>query len=225
MDYTEIFNKEAVIGNWWWLLAFALVVLAAFGVLLWWVLFADYKSTSTSAGTSGGGTKSTSRTNTITSGSSDAQSTTTATASKTLTATPWSSATPVQASTSPTPAPVSSSTASGDRNGGSRVSSAQLDSIISTEFAGEDVVVHEPLGILYRSAPQAKDNLQDIKGVGPVLEKKLNEIGVFRFKQIANWPEAAIDEFQDQLSFPDRIRRDDWISQAISLAKGINPNK
>lgn len=107
--------------------------------------------------------------------------------------------------------------------GKARVSAEDLDQIIKEEFDGEDVEIREPFGIIYKSEPAETDNLQDIWGVGPVLEKKLHDFGVYRFKQIANWPDAAIDEFQEQLSFPDRIRRDDWVSQCLKLAKGEKP--
>jgi len=64
-----------------------------------------------------------------------------------------------------------------------------------------------------------KDNLQEIKGVGPVLEKKLNEIGVFRFDQIAAWTAQEVSDFNDKLSFSGRIERDAWLPQAAELAK------
>jgi len=64
-----------------------------------------------------------------------------------------------------------------------------------------------------------KDNLQDIWGIGPVLEKKLHEIGVFRFDQIAAWTKADVSDFNDKLSFSGRIERDEWLKQAAELAK------
>ncbi len=109
--------------------------------------------------------------------------------------------------------------------GAARVTSEDLDEVIYSEFEGEDVEIRPPFGIVYKSAPANPDNLQDIWGVGPVLEKKLHDFGVYRFKQIANWPDDAIDEFQEQLSFPDRIRRDDWVSQSEQLARGEKPNR
>ena len=63
--------------------------------------------------------------------------------------------------------------------------------------------------MIYQSAPANPDDLTQINCIEPTLESRLNEDGVYRFKQIANWPNDAIDEFQEQLSFPHRIRRDD----------------
>ena len=64
------------------------------------------------------------------------------------------------------------------------------------------------------------DNLKKIKGVGPQLEAKLNAIGVTSFAQIAKWTKKQQAEFSEQLSFPGRIERDDWVAQAKVLAKG-----
>ena len=64
------------------------------------------------------------------------------------------------------------------------------------------------------------DDLKMIAGVGPKLETLLNERGVFKFEQIANWGRADIDEIDEYLEFPGRIERENWIEQAKALAKG-----
>lgn len=65
-----------------------------------------------------------------------------------------------------------------------------------------------------------EDDLKRIKGIGPVNEKALNGLGIFRFAQIAAWTPANIDWVEDSLSFPGRIEREDWIAQAKTLAEG-----
>mgnify|MGYP003640281438 CR=1 FL=1 len=77
--------------------------------------------------------------------------------------------------------------------------------------------VDEKLGMVYDSAPAEVDDLKEINGVGPKLEEKLNSIGVYQFKQVADWTEANIAEFDELLSFKGRIERDEWISKATSL--------
>jgi len=72
----------------------------------------------------------------------------------------------------------------------------------------------EQLGILYNQSPDDIDDLKLIKGVANVLEEKLHNSDVFRFKQIALWTDTAAREFGAKLSFRDRIFRDDWIAQA-----------
>lgn len=64
-----------------------------------------------------------------------------------------------------------------------------------------------------------KDNLQEIWGIGSVLEKKLHDIGVYRFDQIAAWSQQEVSDFNDKLSFKGRIERDEWLKQAAQLAK------
>lgn len=65
------------------------------------------------------------------------------------------------------------------------------------------------------------DDLTRIKGLGPKLQTHLNELGVKRLSQIAEWDDAEIDRIDAQLgSFQGRIRRDDWPAQARLLAAG-----
>jgi len=66
----------------------------------------------------------------------------------------------------------------------------------------------------------AKDDLKLISGVGPVLEGKLNAIGVVTFAQVAAMTRAEIATLESHLAFPGRVERDDWIRQAEALAKG-----
>ena len=65
-----------------------------------------------------------------------------------------------------------------------------------------------------------EDDLKRIKGIGPVNEKALNELGIFKFTQIAAWTPANVDWVEDFMSFPGRIEREDWIAQAKTLAEG-----
>lgn len=63
------------------------------------------------------------------------------------------------------------------------------------------------------------DNLKKISGVGPVLEKKLHEAGIYFFWQVANLKEDQIADLEEEMSFPGRITRDEWIKQAEEFAK------
>jgi len=78
--------------------------------------------------------------------------------------------------------------------------------------------VDEKLGLLYTSiSTDEVDDLKKISGVGPVLEKKLNESGLYTFKQVTDWSPANIEAFDDILSFKGRIERDNWLEQAKTL--------
>ena len=69
-------------------------------------------------------------------------------------------------------------------------------------------------------AATGADDLKKLSGVGPALEKKLNEAGVTSFEQIAAWTDADVETFGEKLSFKGRIEREGWIEQAKELAKG-----
>ncbi|NOZ90365.1 MAG: hypothetical protein GXO60_03660 [Epsilonproteobacteria bacterium] len=65
-----------------------------------------------------------------------------------------------------------------------------------------------------------KDNLQLIKGVGKVLEKVLNDMGIYHFDQIANWTDEEANWIDKSIAFPGRIQREKWVEQAKILASG-----
>lgn len=65
------------------------------------------------------------------------------------------------------------------------------------------------------------DNLKEIKGVGPKLEKLLNEMGFFHFDQIATWSDENVAWVNDNLEgVRGRVSRDNWVEQAKILAAG-----
>ncbi|SHK93781.1 LSU ribosomal protein L21P [Roseovarius pacificus] len=71
-----------------------------------------------------------------------------------------------------------------------------------------------------KKADAAGDDLKQLSGVGPALEKKLHEAGVTTFAQIAAWTEADIADMDEKLSFKGRIEREGWVDQAKELVKG-----
>lgn len=66
-------------------------------------------------------------------------------------------------------------------------------------------------------AIEAQDKLTRIKGIGPVLEGKLNSLGITQLSQIAIWGEPDIERVSEQLSFKGRIEREEWVKQAKDL--------
>ena len=69
-------------------------------------------------------------------------------------------------------------------------------------------------GIVFTQAPKRFDDLKRISGIAGVLEKRLNDFGIYTFRQIIEWEPEAIEEFSRLLAFRDRIVRDDWQGQA-----------
>jgi len=76
----------------------------------------------------------------------------------------------------------------------------------------------KPMG--FTSAPSEIDELKRIKGIGPVIERTLNDLGIYQFKQIAEFSRDNIDWVESYLSFPGRIDREEWVSQAKALSSG-----
>ncbi|MFD2564072.1 NrfD/PsrC family molybdoenzyme membrane anchor subunit [Aquimarina rubra] len=65
---------------------------------------------------------------------------------------------------------------------------------------------------------QKPDDLKKINGIGPVMEVKLNELGIFTFDQVSKMTETEynlLDSITE--SFPGRAQRDDWAGQAEKL--------
>jgi predicted flap endonuclease-1-like 5' DNA nuclease len=62
-----------------------------------------------------------------------------------------------------------------------------------------------------------KDELTLIKGIGPVLEKKLNNLGIYYFDQISSWSEEEQASIGVQLSFAKKVEREEWVKQAKEL--------
>ena len=79
---------------------------------------------------------------------------------------------------------------------------------------GGPVRQHAIRGLIYTEPPKQVDDLKRISGIAEVLEARLNDYGVYTFKQIMDWSPEAIDEFSHLLTFKDRISRDDWVGQA-----------
>jgi predicted flap endonuclease-1-like 5' DNA nuclease len=82
---------------------------------------------------------------------------------------------------------------------------------------------HKPL-LLAAPPQQGADDLKLIWGVGPKLEAMLNEMGVYRFDQIASWNEMNLRWVDQNLkAFKGRAVRDRWIDQSKKLAEGWRP--
>jgi predicted flap endonuclease-1-like 5' DNA nuclease len=64
------------------------------------------------------------------------------------------------------------------------------------------------------------DDLTNISGIGKWINKKLNALAIFTYKQISRFNEDDIDEVTEAIEyFPGRIERDEWILQAKELVR------
>ena len=63
-----------------------------------------------------------------------------------------------------------------------------------------------------------KEDLTRINGIGPYIEQKLNEIGIYNYQQISRFTEDDIRILTELIDFfPGRIDRDNWVEQADEL--------
>lgn len=82
------------------------------------------------------------------------------------------------------------------------------DFIVDQRLAGADI------------SEKHKDDLKHISGIGPVIEKKLNNLGIYTFRQISEFTPQIIEHVTSSIKFfPARIGRDNWIGQAAALAR------
>ena len=76
------------------------------------------------------------------------------------------------------------------------------------------------------SAPRGgmADDLKEIEGIGPAMEKLVNGLGFYHFDQIANWSDSDVAWVDANMkNFKGRIIRDKWVAQAkIIVAEGLD---
>ncbi len=81
-------------------------------------------------------------------------------------------------------------------------------------------------GPLRLTAPRKgkADDLKEIEGIGPAMEKLVNGMGFYHFDQIAGWSDADVALVDSEMkTFKGRILRDKWVAQAkIIVAEGLD---
>lgn len=62
------------------------------------------------------------------------------------------------------------------------------------------------------------DDLTKLNGIGPYIEQRLNDIGIYNYDQVSKLTNEDIRKITELIDFfPGRIERDDWVGQAHSL--------
>ncbi|NRG16418.1 50S ribosomal protein L21 [Rhizobiales bacterium] len=84
--------------------------------------------------------------------------------------------------------------------------------------AAKEETAEAELPVLFTAPEGEKDDLKKIGGVGPVLEGKLNALGITTYAQIAAFTAEDIARVDEALSFKGRIERENWVEQAKELA-------
>ena len=80
-------------------------------------------------------------------------------------------------------------------------------------------------GPLRLTAPRGGkgDDLKEIEGIGPAMEKLVNELGFYHFDQIATWSDDDVTLVDAEMKgFKGRITRDRWVAQSkIIVTEGL----
>ena len=70
------------------------------------------------------------------------------------------------------------------------------------------------------SSWQTINDLTQISGIGPAIQRKLNELDIYSFQQVSELTPDMIERITKSIKFfPDRIGRDNWIGQAAALMR------
>ena len=60
-----------------------------------------------------------------------------------------------------------------------------------------------------------KDDLTKLDGIGPYIEQRLNDIGIYNYEQVSKLNTEDIHKITELIDFfPGRIERDNWVGQA-----------
>jgi molybdopterin-containing oxidoreductase family membrane subunit len=75
----------------------------------------------------------------------------------------------------------------------------------------------------FDAGTQTVDDLKKVKGIGPLMEKTLNGLGIYSFLQLSKLTKKEYD-LLDSITeaFPGRAQRDDWAGQAKLLLNNKN---
>ncbi len=87
----------------------------------------------------------------------------------------------------------------------------------TAEKVDEAVAAAPKPKMLLDKKPERTDDLTAIKGVGPALERQLNDLGLYRFDQLAKMSDTDLAWIDANITrFKGRCFRDDWVGQAKS---------
>lgn len=85
-----------------------------------------------------------------------------------------------------------------------------------TPIVAETVPAEAPSGFQPLSGPRGvADDLKKLAGVSPTIEKKLNDLGIFHYWQIAELGGADAEKIGDEVGLPGRV--EGWIAKAKEL--------
>jgi predicted flap endonuclease-1-like 5' DNA nuclease len=112
--------------------------------------------------------------------------------------------------------------AAAQRGSAPRADLSALRSVRSEAYQGaaQGSVVTSRIGATKGVRGALAEDLKRIRGIGVLIEKKLNQMGIVAYEQIANWTAEEINRISQSLDFKGRIERENWVEQARILASG-----
>jgi molybdopterin-containing oxidoreductase family membrane subunit len=70
----------------------------------------------------------------------------------------------------------------------------------------------------YNPETQTADDLQKLESVGPFLEQRLHQVGIYTYAQVSNLTTQDFELLAEVIeNFPNEDSRQDWVSQANQL--------
>jgi len=98
-----------------------------------------------------------------------------------------------------------------------RLNNTQIDSkpkSVKQKKPSKQTKSRLPLTPIYEASAE-KDDLKRVNGIGPVMERMLNSLGITSFKQLAEFKSDDISRVTAAIdAFPGRIERDNWVGGA-----------
>ncbi len=92
---------------------------------------------------------------------------------------------------------------------------AQKAGTAKTSKGGKFELLKEPKG--------DGDDISLLSGVGPALEKKLHDYGIFHFWQVAAMNARDVAKMDEALKLGGRVEHEEWVDQAQELMEGKPP--
>ncbi len=96
-------------------------------------------------------------------------------------------------------------------------SAAPMAEVLPVDVAPYSGEAFERLSVP-RGAP---DDLKKLTGIGPQLEQKLNEAGIYHYWQVAAMSDADVATLDQELKLNGRAGRDGWIASARAIVEAV----
>jgi len=98
------------------------------------------------------------------------------------------------------------------------IGAAETPTVEELPAANANVAEEQTANFEQLTAPRgAPDDLTKLTGVGPQLEKKLNDAGIYHYWQLAAMKPEDVTRIDADLKLHGRIDRDNWLAQARTL--------